>query len=111
MRSLAGSSLAMVAIVVTACGSPSPSGSPADTASAVASAVPSVPAASPASSPGTSPAAIDAPLASKGTIAVLGQDGSLQIFDNRGHETMLADASGGTFGLPTWSPDGAHLAI
>jgi TolB protein len=111
MRSLAGS-LALVAIVATACGGPTPSGSPVATASAVASEAPRSPGESPTSSSNPSPATIgDKPIASTGTIAVLGQDGSLKLVDGRGQETILADGSGGTFGLPTWSPDGSHLAI
>ncbi len=89
-------------IAVAACGGPAPSGSLVPSAAVAPSAV-----ASARPSASTRPSQ---PIASSGSIAVRGADGSLSIVGADGQSTLLADASGGTFGFPTWSPDGTHIA-
>lgn len=85
-------------IVVAGCGGPAPSGSPAPNPSIVPS-----PAASASASP-------SGPIASSGSIAVRSADGSLSIVAADGTSRLLSDAAQGTFGFPTWSPDGTHVA-
>lgn len=41
---------------------------------------------------------------------MLGQDGSLSLIDAGGRSVLLADAANGSFGFPTWSPDGSRIA-
>ncbi len=64
----------------------------------------------PAPTPGATFAVPDRPLASKGQIAVVRQDGSLWLTDADGQPTILAGGDAGTFGFPTWSPDGSLVA-
>ena len=89
-------------IAVAACGGPAPSGSPV----AIATVAPSV-RASVAPNESAQPSR---PIASSGSIAVRRDDGSLSLVAADGRSTLLADASNGTFGFPTWSPDGSHIA-
>lgn len=91
----------MVAVTV-GCGGPTPS-----TPTQVTSANPS-PASATAGPMSSAPT--DRPIASSGSIAMLGQDGSLSIVDAGGHLGLLSDAADGTFGFPTWSPDGSQIA-
>ena len=98
--------LGCVALIgVAACGGPAPSGSPASSATAAP-----LPAASAAPTGSAAPSQPSTPIASSGSIAVRSADGSLSIVDAAGRSTLLADASNGTFGFPTWSPDGTHIA-
>jgi TolB protein len=105
---------AIVSILVAACGGPTPSAvpsavaTPAATAVANASSVPS-PVASASTGPAGSPASIGR-ISSSGEIASLRADGSLAIVDAGGRSVVLDDAGGGTFGFPTWSPDGRRIA-
>jgi hypothetical protein len=89
-------------MAVAGCGGPAPSASPVSSA-AVASAFAANTEPSASRRPGR-------PIASSGSIAVRSADGSLSLVDASGRATLLADASGGTFGFPTWSPDGTHIA-
>ena len=109
-----GSMSMVVAMVVAACGSPTPTASSAPTASAeTASPAPSTSvAASSAPTPApTTSVVTDSPIASKGAIAVLGADGGLSIVDASGR-SVPAGGGGGTvtYGFPTWSPDGSKVA-
>lgn len=95
--------LAWVSLLAFAgCGGPAPSGSPAS----IETVAPSV-AASAAPSASAQPSG---PIASRGSIAVRRVDGSLSIVAADGRSTLLADAGNGTFGFPTWSPDGTSIA-
>jgi TolB protein len=96
---------AAIIVVVAACGGPAPSGSPISTEAA--STNPSMPSASAAPS---GSATIDRPIASTGSLAVRAFDGSLSVIDADGEQTLLSDAARGTFGFPTWSPDGSRIA-
>lgn len=96
---------AAIMVAVVACGGPAPSGSPISTGQATAN--PSPAAVSPA--PTVAPA-IDRPIASGGSIAIRAPDGSLSLIDADGKPTLLSDAARGTFGFPTWSPDGSRIA-
>jgi len=49
-------------------------------------------------------------LASSGSIALEGSDGSLSLVDTQGRVTSLVDASLGLYGFPAWSPDGSRIA-
>ncbi len=91
--------------VITACGGPAPSGSPIPTVAASASPSPASATVAP-----TSSLASDRPIATSGSIAVRTPDGSLTIVDADGRPTPLSDAANGTYGFPTWSPDGSRIA-
>ena len=92
---------------VVACGQPGPSRNPVSTAtvgpSDATSEEPST--AAPSASEG-----LTGPIASSGSIAIRAADGSLSIVAADGRSTPLADVANGTFGFPTWSPDGTHIA-
>jgi hypothetical protein len=103
------------AIVVAACGSPAPSVSPVAPSPATTLPSPNASAATSAAAPTPTPrpttsVVSDVPIASSGSIAMLGHDGSLSIIDAGGRSHLLADASGGVYGFPTWSPDGTKIA-
>jgi TolB protein len=105
--------LVVVAVVGAACSPSNPEPSPSAATLLFPSAAPS-PTASATSRPATTPAATfalpDRPLASKGQIAVVRDDGSLWLLDVDGRPTILQSGDNGTFGFPTWSPDGSLLA-
>ena len=109
-----GSMGMVLALVVAACGSPTPTASGVPSASAEASSpAPSgstAPSVAPTPAPTTS-VVTSSPIASKGAIAVLGADGALSIVD-AGGRSVPAGGGGGTeaFGFPTWSPDGSKIA-
>ncbi|HET9758012.1 MAG TPA: hypothetical protein VFP66_16035 [Candidatus Limnocylindrales bacterium] len=96
-----------VAIIaaVAACGGPAPSGSPTTTETASANPSPATASVAPTASPRS-----DHPIASTGSLAVRAPDGSLSIVDADGKQTLLSDAADGTYGFPTWSPDGSRIA-
>jgi len=105
-------SLAVASLVgVAACQSTPP---PIQTSPIPSSPIPSalVPAA-PTPSPTTAPATVqhDGPLASSGSIVVLGNDGSLSLVDADGRSSLLASADEGLLFLPAWSPDGSRIAV
>ena len=108
-----GALLIALALVGAACApaNPEPSSSPGTLLfpSAAPSPTPSA-TSGPATTPGATFALPDRPLASKGQIAAVRQDGSLWLFEADGQATMLASADAGTFGFPTWSPDGSLIA-
>jgi TolB protein len=51
------------------------------------------------------------PIASSGAIAALREDGALSIIQADGRSVVLTDPARATFGFPTWSPDGARIAL
>lgn len=81
--------------------SPAPLVSPAPAASASATPTPA---------PSATTSVISGPIATSGSIALLGHDGSLSLVGADGRSRVLADVSRGTFGFPTWSPDGSLIA-
>jgi TolB protein len=97
-------------------GPPAPSGGAA--ASIVAVAPSTVASVSPSVRP--SPAATSAsptsttlpggPFAAAGSMAVLGNDGSLSLVEATGRSTVLAPAGDQPIGFPAWSPDGSRIA-
>jgi TolB protein len=89
-------------MTVVACGGPTPSASPASSTTAGPS-----PAASAEPDGSARPSG---PIASSGSIAIRNADGSLSLVSADGKTTLLADPANGTFGFPTWSPDGTHIA-
>jgi WD40 repeat protein len=106
--------LGVIALVVgigTACGSPAPSAQAPSSASQGPAASSIVTPSSPiASAEPTSAPSLGGPIASTGSIAVLRANGSLSIVDASGRSVTLSDATDGTFGFPTWSPDGSRIA-
>ena len=120
--SLAGA--AIVALVVNACGGPSPSASPAvpsvtpsSTEVANRSAAPEPSTTDTQGSPAPSAAVAPGepipggPIASHGAIAALREDGALSIVQADGRSVVLTDPERATFGFPTWSPDGTRIAL
>ncbi len=106
--------LVALAVVAAACSPSNPEPSPS-APSTVASAAPpptasAAAAPSAASTPTSTFALPDRPLASTGQIAVVRDDGSLWLLDADGRPTILQSGENGTFGFPTWSPDGSLLA-
>ena len=105
---------ASVAVVGAACGSTTPDQPSAPPASPAANATLGPlfpPTATPAPSTSTpSPDPDPRPLASSGSIALEGSDGSLSLVDTQGRVTSLVDASLGLYGFPAWSPDGSRIA-
>ena len=105
---------AILAILVAACGGPSPSAvptsgpTPGSTEVASATPVPS-PVASPSAAAAATPGTIGR-ISSSGALASLRADGSLAIVDAGGRSVVLDDAGGGMYGFPTWSPDGRRIA-
>ena len=89
-------------MTVVACGGPPPSGSPSLSATAGISPA--------ASAQPTDSARPSGPIASSGSIAIRSADGSLSLVSADGKTTLLADPANGTFGFPTWSPDGTQVA-
>jgi TolB protein len=69
------------------------------------------PTSTPAATPAASIVPDPRPLATSGSIALEGSDGSLSVVDAGGRSTRLADASLGLYGFPAWSPDGSHIAV
>jgi len=102
----------VLGMLTAACAGPTPPPSAPASPSASAPASSSAPSKSPSSSgsPATS-IAIDHPLASTGSIALLAGDSSLSIIETDGSSRPLADAAGGAFGFPSWSPDGSRIAV
>jgi hypothetical protein len=92
---------------VAACGGPTPSGNPVSSATADPSAQTS---ARPSAAAPSASAVLTGPIASSGSIAIRAADGSLSIVGPDGRSTLLADVANGTFGFPTWSPDGTQIA-
>ena len=110
-----GALLVAVTLVGSACSPSNPEPSPTPVGVLFPSSAPTAsPAPSAASSPARTPAATlalpDRPLASAGQIAVVRDDGSLWLTDAGGRPSMLASGDAGTFGFPTWSPDGSQIA-
>jgi WD40 repeat protein len=118
------SGVALVALVVAACGGPSPSGSPAvpsptpgGTEVANGSVAPEPSATgtqgSPAPSPGIAPGepVAGGPLAARGSIAAIREDGALAVTRADGTSVVLTDPEHAAFGFPTWSPDGTRIAL
>ncbi len=97
--------VAIISVVVAGCGGPAPSASPASTETASANPSPAIASVAPTVSPRS-----DQPIASTGSLAVRASDGSLSIVDADGKQTLLSDAANGTYGFPTWSPDGSRIA-
>ena len=100
-------------------GSPAPSGSPGASSIAVLPAASGPVAGSPGASqepslaPSSRPvssAVPGKPLASSGSIAVVGTDGSLWLVDAAGNPTELLPTDAILAGFPVWSPDGSHVA-
>ena len=98
---------------------PGPSSGPSASAIAVASSMPSASASLGPSirpSPGATaplPASTTVPggpFATAGSIAVVGNDGSLSVVDAAGRSVGLAGASDAALGFPAWSPDGSRIA-
>jgi WD40 repeat protein len=106
--------LVAVALVGAACSPTTPEPSPSAATLLFPSALPTPSATSTPASPTRAPAATfavpDRPLASKGKIALVRQDGSLWLVDADGRPLLLASGDAGTFGFPTWSPDGSLIA-
>jgi len=50
------------------------------------------------------------PFAAAGSMAVLGNDGSLSLVEATGRSTVLAPAGDTPIGFPAWSPDGSRIA-
>ncbi|HEY7737224.1 MAG TPA: hypothetical protein VH813_10555 [Candidatus Limnocylindrales bacterium] len=100
-----------VLIAVTACGptQPSPSASASPSIVVAPSATVSAP---PTPGRTSSPAVVHhaGPLATAGSVVVLGSDGSLSLVDAAGDSVLVASAEEGTFFLPAWSPDGSKIA-
>ena len=94
-----------IMVAVGACGGPAPSALPASPEATSVSPSPAAGTAAP-----TTALAIDRPIASAGSIAIRAPDGSLSLIDADGKPTLLSDAASGTFGFPTWSPDGSRIA-
>jgi TolB protein len=110
-----GALLVAVTLVGSACSPSNPEPSPTPVGVLFPSSAPTAsPAPSAASSPARTPTATlalpDRPLASVGQIAVVRDDGSLWLTDAGGRPTILASGDAGTFGFPTWSPDGSQIA-
>jgi TolB protein len=120
--------VAVVVVVVLAVGiwvlpaltgrsnSPPPGGAASPSGVAVApSALPS-PASSPAGSPAvtrgtpTSTTLPGGPFGVTGSMAVLGNDGSLSLVDATGRSVLLSPAENAFGGFPAWSPDGTRIA-
>ena len=96
-----------------------PSSGPPASAIAIASSTPSTAASvGPSLRPSPSPTAPlpasttvpGGPFATAGSIAVVGNDGSLSVVDATGRSVGLAGASDAAFGFPAWSPDGSRIA-
>ena len=97
--------VAIISVVVAGCGGPAPSAGPVSTETASANPSPAIASVAPTVSPRS-----DQPIASTGSLAVRASDGSLSIVDADGKQTLLSDAAKGTYGFPTWSPDGSRIA-
>ena len=107
----------VTAVLVAACGSTTPTASSPPSPSIVASTSPSPAPSSSASIAPTGPApepttsvVTDGPIASSGSIAVLGPNGSMTIVDAGGRSVPVPAEGQGTFGFPTWAPDGTKVA-
>jgi len=112
---------ATAALVVAACGSINPEPSAGATAATSGPTAPAstdaspsevTAAATPRDVPAPSGSAIvdSRPFATSGTIALVRADGSMWLVDTDGRTTPLASAGAGTYGFPTWSPDGRSIA-
>ena len=106
---------ALIAAVATAAAcAPAPAPSAATSEPSVAAPAPSPVASAQVESAAPTAAATPAPvgrLASEGTVALLGQDGStISLIDAAGETVLVSDAGIGGYGFPVWSPDGKHLA-
>ncbi len=126
VRRRLGSLVIAAALLVVACSptpSPSasapagPSGSPEASTSGSPSASPDASASSgvaPSATPIPSsvPASISpgGPLASSGELVVVGTDASLSLISTDRRSVLLANADGGQFAFPAWSPDGSRVA-
>jgi WD40 repeat protein len=108
-RALLGAT-ALVVGIVAACGGPAPSAPAPSSASQGPTASSIATPSSAIASPEPTGASASGPLASTGSIGVLRADASLSIVDAGGRSVALSDATDGTFGFPTWSPDGSRIA-
>ena len=102
-------SVLAVVVIVAGCGSAEPE-RPSSAIVTAASPTPLFEASSGPSDAASPSIPDERPLAGSGSIAVARQDGSLWLVGVDGSETGLADADEGTFGFPTWSPDGSRIA-
>ena len=98
------------AVIGAACAPDQTSPSPVSSAAAATLGPLFPPTASPVASPPASIVPDTRPLASSGSVAIEGVDGSLSLVDARGILTPLVDASLGIYGFPAWSPDGSRIA-
>jgi TolB protein len=93
--------------------SPAPSGGIAASATGLATTAPGVVPSLAASNESPGPASSVSPglpLASTGSIVVLGNDGSLSLVDATGRATILSPPGDVPVGFPVWSPDGSRIA-
>jgi WD40 repeat protein len=94
--------------LVLACAGPTPTVSPAPSAAPSLVAEASASAASSTVQP-RSPRPAQ-PIGSTGRVALLSQDGSLSMVEAGGQMVAVSKPADGTFGFPTWSPDGSRIA-
>jgi WD40 repeat protein len=104
--------VAVASLIGVAACSPTPSPSPSSL-DLPSSPIPSPDLATPSAAPSTGPATVehDGPLASSGSIVVLGNQGALSLVDSDGRSSLLASADEGLYFLPAWSPDGSQIAV
>ena len=102
--------LVAVAVIGAACAPDQPSVPPVSPAADATLGPLFPPTATPAASPTASAVPDTRPLATTGSVAIEGVDGSLSVVDARGITTPLVDASLGIYGFPAWSPDGSRIA-
>jgi TolB protein len=108
---LVGGTIWLVSSSPASPGSGSPSTGAASSATAVASAASSDSSAPSASLGPSSTTLPGGPFASTGSIALVGNDGSLAIVEAGGHEVVLSPPGEAAFAFPAWSPDGSRLAV
>ena len=104
----------ITAVVVAAACAPAPAPSAVTTEPTFAALPPSPSASAQVGSAAPTAAATPGPvgrLASAGTVALLGGDGStISLVDAAGDTVLISEAGIGGYGFPAWSPDGKHVA-